>query len=176
MTKKDKMRKIAVLIMIGFWAVNSDARVYSTIRGVRQIENMDCYLITYQLWDDNNTALNPKDDILKGTYTTVAGDCEINDIKDSDPDIEKVTIKTLELPATKLADYNNYIEIEVPANFKKINLQLVDVSGRVIKTSKLQNVENVPFKISKANLAPGTYFLHLSSEEGYIHTVRFVKN
>ena len=65
------------------------------------------------------------------------------------------------------------VDLELTQNVDKMNLEIMDVSGKVITSRSLNNVQNVREVFDVSNLTNGIYFMHVSSDLG-IQTKRFV--
>jgi len=69
----------------------------------------------------------------------------------------------------------NFITLELNEVFKgAIQIDMLDLSGKLVNRFELNQTNNQPIQISTKNLKQGVYFMKVSGEN-YEETVRFVK-
>ena len=87
------MLKISVsLILLIFVIFSTEAKFYSMVVKEYQLSGMECKMVVYNIFSDNNN-FDPIDDMLIGTYSAIIGKCT------DDP--KSGTIKAEVAPANK---------------------------------------------------------------------------
>ena len=84
--------------------------------------------------------------------------------------LEQANIKAYPNPNT-----GNFITLELNEVFEgTIQMEMLDLSGKLVNRFELNQTNNQPIQISTKNLKQGVYFMKVSGEN-YEETVRFVK-
>lgn len=71
------------------------------------------------------------------------------------------------------ADRDLRVDLELQQLSKVVQIQIVDVAGRILVNQPYEDIQQSSFQFDVSNLANGTYFLHARTEEG-VKTKRFI--
>lgn len=93
------------------------------------------------------------------------------DIIDGTEDInENIKVSVFPNPAVE----NVYVDLALENLSKVVNLQVVDIQGKVVKTQNFNNVKENKLQLNVADLNTGVYTINIRTEEGFTST-RFIK-
>jgi len=113
-----------------------------------------------------NTNTNTNTGTGQATNTTTSNDLGRTD---------EIVSETLS-SATVIAypnPFSNYTTIEIEGySYKKIQMQVVDVTGRVVKVLQAQQQQQLI--LQKENLQQGVYFFHLIGDGEFFHTGKLI--
>ena len=73
------------------------------------------------------------------------------------------------------ASNNVFVDLALENVSDNVNLQVVDIQGRVVMTQNFTNVKTDKLQLNVANLNTGVYVINIRTEEGFT-SARFVKN
>ncbi len=82
---------------------------------------------------------------------------------DTDEELSSNKLSVSPNPATNFVTMNLGLE----AVSKKVNVNVIDFYGRIVQTHQLDNVKSGAFTFDVSTLSTGTYFLSVSTDEGF---------
>jgi len=84
---------------------------------------------------------------------------------------EDIAVSVFPNPASN----NVFVDLALENVSDNVNLQVVDIQGRVVMTQNFTNVKTDKLQLNVANLNIGVYVINIRTEEGFT-SARFVKN
>jgi len=159
---------------------NANALFTATVTGATvNLSNQSTGAVSYT-WNFgdsspvNNTASPSHTYATNGTYTvtlTVVGPCG-TDTYTQVITISEVGVQDSDI-ANTLSIYPNPNNGQFTVSFsftdqKDVTVELIDISGRTISASNLENVLTFNQELGGAELADGVYFVRISTEEGVV--------
>ena len=84
---------------------------------------------------------------------------------------EDIAVSVFPNPASN----NVFVDLALENVSDNVNLQVVDIQGRVVMTQNFANVKADKLQLNVANLNTGVYVINIRTEEGFT-SARFVKN
>ncbi|MFM2392625.1 MAG: hypothetical protein RLZZ546_602 [Bacteroidota bacterium] len=153
---------------------------YTIIKKVTKIEEgKDCFIISYSIYSDNNTATNPNDDdvlVLNGNALVGKGcgsdldsplvESEVLDIQKNDENFEKLDIN--------LSYTDGMISLRSSSLIENVRLDIYNEIGHLVKKSaevQLQDMQTNDFDIGALNT--GEYFVVVYNGKKIIKTLNF---
>jgi hypothetical protein len=168
---KLKLLGLVFLVSISFLR----AGIYSIVTSQEKIEGkVDCYLVKYSIYDDNNT-LDHDDDKLLGKYTTVVGDCnDANSIIYQNTEFfEKINLESEDFfltpnPATDFIEINNGLNFDN----RKVKWSISNIVGNKVLNGDFNSAIE---KINISTLVDGMYIFSIF-EDDKINSKKFLIN
>lgn len=84
---------------------------------------------------------------------------------------EDISVSVFPNPATN----NVFVDLALENVSNNVNLQVVDIQGRVVMTQNFANVKADKLQLNVANLNTGVYVINIRTEEGFT-SARFIKD
>ena len=84
---------------------------------------------------------------------------------------EDIAVSVFPNPATN----NVFVDLALENVSNNVNLQVVDIQGRVVMTQNFANVKSDKLQLNVANLNTGVYVINIRTEEGFT-SARFIKD
>ena len=84
---------------------------------------------------------------------------------------ESISVSVFPNPATN----NVFVDLALENVSENVNLQVVDIQGRIVMTQNFANVKANKLQLDVANLNTGVYVINIRTEEGFT-SARFVKD
>ena len=84
---------------------------------------------------------------------------------------EDIAVSVFPNPASN----NVFVDLALENVSDNVNLQVVDIQGRVVMTQNFTNVKTDKLQLNVANLNTGVYVINIRTEEGFT-SARFIKD
>ena len=84
---------------------------------------------------------------------------------------EDIAVSVFPNPASN----NVFVDLALENVSDNVNLQVVDIQGRVVMTQNFANVKADKLQLNVANLNTGVYVINIRTEEGFT-SARFIKD
>ena len=95
----------------------------------------------------------------------------ISSVLSSEDINEEIAVSVFPNPATN----NVFVDLALENVSDNVNLQVVDIQGRVVMTQNFANVKSDKLQLNVANLNTGVYVINIRTEEGFT-SARFIKD
>ena len=147
-----------------------DHNIYSKVSSFSQVNDSECWIIQYQLWDNNGTVSNPQDDILIGSYTTVLGSECAGELSTNPPNIyfDKKEVTSIDFIISP--NPTNRLEFNITSDQMEVieKIEVYTFKGELIfQTHAINNIRNyIDLTKSERTVLPGSYIVLVSNDKG----------
>ncbi len=116
------------------------------------------------------TVLNNVDNLVGGVSVKIYNEVIIDKTSDVKDPLSETSVSIHPNPAAT----DLYFDLNLTKNSKKVNIELIDVTGKSVLNQNFENVKQQSVKINIAGLNRGIYMAKVVTEEGFITKKIFI--